>query len=500
MDIVKAFNENDLNININIQGSETEPLFRASDVGLVLGIKNIHQNIGDFDESQRSYVKHNTLGGSQEITFLTEFGLYEVLFRSRKPIAKTFKKWICDVIKEIRINGVYDLKNQLKIKDKEIENKDKETEFNILENSSNKQLVYLGLVEEGVIKFGFSKDLKSRVTAHRKSFDSFILKYTVETLHYIELEDKIKEECRNGLLKDRRISKTYNDKTQTELIRVDSEFTINSLYELILKLNKQIIENLKSKDGVILKLREEIEGFKSENKYLKKYITDNGHELPMFNDKYTIKTVDNNLEKYYLLFLEEFINDKSGTIEIKNTDLYEQYKEFINEKKDLGLYLYNYTPFYRELSKCKYIISIRIKVDGDKKDNRVGGKRIDIELTKIWLKEKRDIFSNTKTSKVKKKNRNKTNPKTDLENEKIKSVFIFLKHITNNSSDNFFRIPNTELYTSYKNFSKLNDFSNYKFGSLILTCPGVTNIKNKIHFKKFNKILCQEWLVNYDDN
>ena len=33
-----------------------------------------------------------TLGGNQETWFLTEAGLYEVLFQSRKPIAKAFKK------------------------------------------------------------------------------------------------------------------------------------------------------------------------------------------------------------------------------------------------------------------------------------------------------------------------------------------------------------------------------------------------------------------------
>ena len=42
MEIIKAFENNDLNMHITIQGTREEPLFRASDIGTVLEIKNIH--------------------------------------------------------------------------------------------------------------------------------------------------------------------------------------------------------------------------------------------------------------------------------------------------------------------------------------------------------------------------------------------------------------------------------------------------------------------------
>ena len=35
-----------------------------------------------------------TLGGNQEMWFLTENGVYEVLMLSRKPISKDFKKGV----------------------------------------------------------------------------------------------------------------------------------------------------------------------------------------------------------------------------------------------------------------------------------------------------------------------------------------------------------------------------------------------------------------------
>ena len=47
------------------------------------------------------------LGGVQEMWFLTEDGVYEVLMQSRKPMAKAFKKEVKKVLKEIRKHGMY---------------------------------------------------------------------------------------------------------------------------------------------------------------------------------------------------------------------------------------------------------------------------------------------------------------------------------------------------------------------------------------------------------
>ena len=55
----------------------------------------------------------DTSTGQKQVTFLTEKGLYKVLFKSRKPIAEKFQNWACDVIKEIRLTGTYKLEKQL---------------------------------------------------------------------------------------------------------------------------------------------------------------------------------------------------------------------------------------------------------------------------------------------------------------------------------------------------------------------------------------------------
>jgi prophage antirepressor-like protein len=113
MEVVKAFNSNNLHTEIVIKGTVNEPLFRASDVGTVLDMSAIRSVIRDFDETEKVVHTTHTLGGSQQVTFLTEKGLYKVLFKSRKAIAEKFQNWVCEIIKEIRLNGVYDLQKQL---------------------------------------------------------------------------------------------------------------------------------------------------------------------------------------------------------------------------------------------------------------------------------------------------------------------------------------------------------------------------------------------------
>jgi prophage antirepressor-like protein len=113
MEIVKAFNENGLHTEIVIKGTTIDPIFRASDIGEILEMSNIRATIQNFDTTEKVVNNIDTLGGTQQVTFLTEKGLYKVLFKSRKPIAEKFQNWVCGVIKEIRLTGKYNLEKQL---------------------------------------------------------------------------------------------------------------------------------------------------------------------------------------------------------------------------------------------------------------------------------------------------------------------------------------------------------------------------------------------------
>ena len=117
MEIIKAFTTNDMHMNITIGGTIQNPLFRASDIGNILDTTSINVIIRDYDKNDKILLPVKTLGGEQMVSFLTESGLYKILFRSRKPIAEKFQNWVCEVIKEIRINGQYQLEKQIKEKD-----------------------------------------------------------------------------------------------------------------------------------------------------------------------------------------------------------------------------------------------------------------------------------------------------------------------------------------------------------------------------------------------
>jgi hypothetical protein len=71
MDIVKAFNSNNLHTEVVIKGTKTDPLFRASDIGIILEINNIRMSIIDFDESEKRAVSStDSTGRMQDVTSL----------------------------------------------------------------------------------------------------------------------------------------------------------------------------------------------------------------------------------------------------------------------------------------------------------------------------------------------------------------------------------------------------------------------------------------------
>ena len=51
MEVVKAFNDNNLHTEIIIKGSYEEPLFRANDIGEILEMGNIRSTIQHFDNT-----------------------------------------------------------------------------------------------------------------------------------------------------------------------------------------------------------------------------------------------------------------------------------------------------------------------------------------------------------------------------------------------------------------------------------------------------------------
>ena len=143
---------------LTVFGTVATPLFLAKEVAELLEHSDTHKLVAcvDVDEKERNIIP--TLGGKQNCWFLTEYGLYEVLMQSRKPIAKEFKKGVKAILKEIRQQGFYatsevrnnvnsdyveSLMDLLQFKDSQIEFKD-----NLIDTLNNRVDHLLTLLEK----------------------------------------------------------------------------------------------------------------------------------------------------------------------------------------------------------------------------------------------------------------------------------------------------------------------------------------------------------------
>lgn len=91
-------------------GTPDAPLVLAKDVAEWIGHTDPSKMVRNVDEDEKVKNIIPTPGGPQEMQFLTEDGLYEVLMQSRKPIAKSFRKQVKNILKEIRKTGSYQVK------------------------------------------------------------------------------------------------------------------------------------------------------------------------------------------------------------------------------------------------------------------------------------------------------------------------------------------------------------------------------------------------------
>lgn len=100
------YEENKLVRTINISG---EPWFVLKDVCDVLGLSTparVAERLDSDEVSQAHLI--DSVGRSQEMTIISESGLYNVILRSDKPEAKPFRKWVTAVVlPSIRKNGGY---------------------------------------------------------------------------------------------------------------------------------------------------------------------------------------------------------------------------------------------------------------------------------------------------------------------------------------------------------------------------------------------------------
>lgn len=86
-----------------------EPWFVGSDVAAILGHRDATAALRGLDDDEKGTHILCTPGGDQEVLVVSEPGVYQLVFTSRKPVAQRLKRWLAhEVIPAIRRDGFYD--------------------------------------------------------------------------------------------------------------------------------------------------------------------------------------------------------------------------------------------------------------------------------------------------------------------------------------------------------------------------------------------------------
>lgn len=74
----------------------------AKDVAESLEYRKLDSMLRKVQLGQKDTHLMSTLGGNQELSIISEKGLYEVIMRSRKKEAVDFQNWVYDILKQLR--------------------------------------------------------------------------------------------------------------------------------------------------------------------------------------------------------------------------------------------------------------------------------------------------------------------------------------------------------------------------------------------------------------
>lgn len=322
MDILKAFSLIDETHHINIQGTVENPLFQANQIGKLLGISNISDSIIKFEEDEKVIDLTYTNGGQQQLLFLTEIGLYKLLGRSRKPIASIFQKWMINTIKEIRVNGMYKLKQENEVDKKLMEIKGElQQHRTYLDAYDNKNVVYVcklrNIDDKILIKIGKSEHLTKRMSNILSTYNNVtpILLNVFESSNFSRLETRIHGDV---FIKNYRFNEKNKDGGDSREIYLVNEEEYNEMIKTIKIIKPQYDDN----NLKLLEKQIEYENKKAQTSILENERIKNQKDLEEVECKK--RELDLEIKK-----IEQIEKEKSEEEEHSNTDEDQQEEEEI---------------------------------------------------------------------------------------------------------------------------------------------------------------------------
>ena len=110
----QVFTFNASNQQVRTVEINEEPFFVAKDVCDILQLTNTRMAVQALDDDERSKYRLPRQG---ETWCVNESGLYHLIFQSRKPEAKAFRKWVTsEVLPSLRMTGKYEIKPRVSIR------------------------------------------------------------------------------------------------------------------------------------------------------------------------------------------------------------------------------------------------------------------------------------------------------------------------------------------------------------------------------------------------
>lgn len=210
--IIKIFNSKSLRCIIK----NGLPYFNAQDTCLMLGLTNTSRAIFNLnkDDITTSNVI-DSLGRNQEVYFISEQGLYDLIFKSKKQEAKEFQKWVThEVLPSIRKTGQYSIPKEL--------SKISTEKRNLLtsmwkEKGVEKGYHFANLTKEEYNQL-FSDKTKKKSELTKKELLTLSVFESIEALRLFE-NDEVKGyyDCKKSLIEAGNIVKNIKDNKLKEL-------------------------------------------------------------------------------------------------------------------------------------------------------------------------------------------------------------------------------------------------------------------------------------------
>ena len=109
----QAFIFNASNQQVRTVTVDSEPYFVAKDVCDILQLSDVSMAVSRLDDDEKLTQVLLVSGQGRQMWCVNESGLYHLIFQSRKPEAKAFRKWVtAEVLPALRRTGRYEVKPQ----------------------------------------------------------------------------------------------------------------------------------------------------------------------------------------------------------------------------------------------------------------------------------------------------------------------------------------------------------------------------------------------------